>query len=148
MKKGEISMKKFVLVFVVFVVFAAAGFAQEYSPLELKSVGMIPTNEAKSEFNIKVDIKNVNNKDIEISIVLVNKNNEELTSWKGFISPAMNEIIIRKAFSADIVANARYLDLKIANLKDYRGDYISDRFVIPASVNTNPNITPANPSGK
>ncbi|MDR3049945.1 MAG: hypothetical protein LBV16_08980, partial [Elusimicrobiota bacterium] len=98
--------------------------------------------------NVKVSIKNAQNKEIEISFVLVNKNNEELASWKGFISPAMDEIIVRKSFPADVVLNARYLDLKIANLQDYRGDYISDRFVIPAFVNVNPTVTPANPSGK
>ncbi|MDR3049392.1 MAG: hypothetical protein LBV16_06115, partial [Elusimicrobiota bacterium] len=64
-------MKKIVLLFGAIVLFVAIGFAQEYSPLELKSVGMIPANQEKSEFNVKVSIKNAQNKEIEISFVLV-----------------------------------------------------------------------------
>jgi hypothetical protein len=125
--------KIFVASFAVLFLTAGFLFAQEYSQqIELKSIGMIAVDDSQKDFNIKLDLRNVNNKELEISFILFDKDNEELMSWKGFISPLMDEIVIKKSVPADLISKARFIELKIANIQDYRGDYIADRFVIPA----------------
>ncbi|MDR3244648.1 MAG: hypothetical protein LBT79_07870, partial [Elusimicrobiota bacterium] len=105
--------KLFVASFAILFFTAVFLNAQEYSQqIELKSIGMIAVDESQKNFNIKFDLKNVNNKDLEVSFILFDKDNEELMSWKGFISPSMDEIVIKKSVPADLISKARFIELK------------------------------------
>jgi hypothetical protein len=123
-------LRLFVFVFIALILNGALVFAQTAAPIEIISVGMT-LNTTGDSYDVKIGLKNVNNKNVEISMIFLNRDNVEIFSWKGFVIGQADEIVVKKSMTADIIDTARYLNLRISNAEDLRNDYIANRFMIP-----------------
>jgi hypothetical protein len=107
-------------------------YGQGYPPIEVKSVGMLQSNSANSfNYDLRIGLKNVNDKNVEINLIFLDSADEEIFNWKGYILPKTDEIVVKKSIPYDIMKSARYLNIRVSNADDQRNDYIANRFMIP-----------------
>ncbi|MDR0485396.1 MAG: hypothetical protein LBH29_01565 [Elusimicrobiota bacterium] len=129
----------FITLFCAFFYYEGIVYGQEYPPVEIKSVGMLQSGSANSlKYDLRIGLKNVNNKNVEISLIFLDGGNTEIFNWKGYILPKTDEIIVKKSIPFNIMESARYLNIRVSNADDQRNDYIANRFMIPKYADNSP----------